>query len=119
MSFANPSATHRILDQVWDERDRQDLKWGPNQAHPFIALGVSGPRMTEFYDLPTVDMAKERCDRRHKNGIGTWVDILIEEVCEAVDAFAQASPAEARVELVQVAAVAVAIVEAIDRDGAG
>lgn len=58
------------------------------------------------------DMARLECDERHKAGEATWLDILREEVLEA---FAEDDPARLRTELVQVAAVAVAWVEAIDR----
>jgi hypothetical protein len=44
-----------------------------------------------------------------------WVDILEEEVAEAA---AESDPAKLRAELVQVAAVAVAWIEAIDRRAA-
>ena len=49
---------------------------------------------------------------RYTGGEGTWADILREEYFEAL---AETDPARLRVELIQVAAVAVAWVEAIDR----
>lgn len=118
MSFAHPSATKGVLDEVWDERDRQDIKFGPTRTHPYIAPGVGAIDAGAFYDIPNVEAAKATCDRRFAHGLGTWTDILLEEVCEAVDALANTTPADARAELVQVAAVAVAMIEAIDRDGA-
>lgn len=54
--------------------------------------------------------------RRFKAGRGTWRDILAEEFNEAL---AESDPDRLRAELVQVAAVAVNWVEAIDRREAG
>jgi hypothetical protein len=70
------ATTMRVLDEVQDERRRQDAKWG-EQNHPD----------------------------------GT---IALEEVFEAL---VETDPAKLRDELLQVAAVAVAWVEAIDRRG--
>ena len=56
--------------------------------------------------------ARKFCDVEHGAGRGTWQQILEEEVLEA---YACASDVELRAELVQVAAVAVAWIEAIDR----
>lgn len=80
-------ARESALEDVWDERDRQDEKWG-EQNH---------------LDL-------------------TWNAILMEEVGEAAQevlttAFGAAAKGhgDLREELVQVAAVAIAWIEAIDR----
>jgi hypothetical protein len=56
--------------------------------------------------------AKAMTDAAAEAGVVTWRDILHEEVCEA---FAETDPEALRAELVQVAAVAVKWVEAIDR----
>lgn len=86
----------RVLGEVADERDRQDAKWG-------------GPEH----------------DDRHRDGTGsgvmatagtTWHHILS---AHAAAAFAESDPARLRVELVQVAAVVVAWVQAIDRRPVG
>lgn len=52
------------------------------------------------------------CDLRTRAGSLSWRDVLDEEVAEAL---AEADPVRLRAELVQVAAVAVQWVEAIDR----
>lgn len=92
------------LGEVYAERERQDAKWG-EQNHPDgTATGMGEQRMA--------DLARRLCDAAHKAGQGTWRHILDEEVREA---FAEADPAKLRAELIQVAAVAVAWVEAIDR----
>lgn len=92
-----------VLDEIAGERLRQDAKWGP-QNHP---NGTGVPSMQAA-------AARSRlvCDRNFTLGQGTWADILREEFHEAL---AESDPARLRGELIQVAAVAVAWVEAIDR----
>lgn len=91
-----------VLNEIEDERDRQDAKWG-EQNHPDGTSPVKFGPIAEHY--------RDECDRNHKVGFGTWLDILLEEVYEA----AASSGSELREELIQVAAVAAAWVEAIDR----
>jgi hypothetical protein len=62
--------------------------------------------------VPEESGAKARCEQRFGLGIGTYGDIFIEEVAEAIGA---ANEDRLREELVQCAAVAVAWIEAIDR----
>jgi hypothetical protein len=95
----------KVLSEVAKERERQDLKWGEQnwQIKPKDAL----------FDFAKVsEYSKQVCDHRFKNGIGSWYDILNEEFCEV---FAEDDPMKQREELVQVAAVAVAMIECIDR----
>lgn len=91
-----------ILDII-DERVRQDAKHGP-QNWPD---GTGRPP-----DPVTAAASRDRCDRAFENGRGTWRDILQEEVDEA---FAEHDLQKLRTELVQVAAVAVNWIEALDR----
>lgn len=92
-----------VVLEVDRERDRQDEKWG-QQNHP---NGRVGGRIEHEAAIE----ARFRCQ---SNGPGedNWRDILDEEIAEA---YAATSDAELRAELVQVAAVAVAWVETIDR----
>lgn len=92
-----------MLEQVGDERGRQDAKWG-EQNHPD---GTPGQAHRMFADI-----ARHNCDRAAERGEVTWTDILNEEFNELL---AESDPAEVRAEAIQVAAVAVAWVEAIDR----
>ncbi|WP_408895916.1 hypothetical protein ACJ5H2_13445 [Nocardioides sp. R1-1] len=92
----------RVLSEVGRERDAQHAKWG-EQNHP-DGTGVD-------YDLHR-DMARLQCEQNHAAGHGSWLDILLEEVYEAA---AGDDVTNLRTELLQVAAVAVAWVEAIDR----
>jgi hypothetical protein len=92
------------LDEVAAERRRQIDKWG-EQNHPD---GVA----TTDVDRVAADTARRACEQAFAAGLGTWRVILEEEVREA---FAESSVEALRAELIQVAAVAVAWVEAIDR----
>jgi hypothetical protein len=106
----------RVLDEVRAERDRQDSKWGI-QDHPSIRPNLAGAlpdTVCRIYGLPPDDEAKVICDTRFRRGDGAYADIAVEELAEAVAA-AVTSDAECRAELVQVAAVVVAWIEAIDR----
>lgn len=93
----------RVLEEIAAERARQDAKWG-EQNHPD---GTGG----EFWKTQA-RLDQEACDKAFAAGEGTWRKILAEETSEA---FAEKDPIRLRKELVQVAAVAVSWVEAIDR----
>lgn len=95
-----------VLAEVATERARQDEKWG-EQNHP----NGTGPTMSR---LNAADRARKDCDRAAQNGTVTWRHILTEEMAEA---YAESDAETLRAELIQVAAVAVAWVEAIDRSG--
>lgn len=120
-------ATRRVLADVADERIHQDLKWG-QQNHPLIdqlLVQQNRPhtRFAEEYEIPTAFRATQLCRTAGERGQDDWLRILVEEVSEfmaaAEDAHrGPASTAAARAELVQVAAVAVAAIECIDRSTA-
>lgn len=122
--MSTSDALTRVLDAVAKERVRQDRKWGV-QNHP----DGTGPVVPHLYDLPTdidddtavrftyaddfENWARAACEHRFAAGEGTFADILLEEVAEVL---ATADPTHLRVELIQVAAVAVAWVEKLDRE---
>lgn len=95
-----------VLGDVGAERRRQDRKWGAGQTHPF-GMGTQ-------YQQAMADYHKARCESAAREGRVTWEEILMEEVAEA---FAESDPAKIREEMIQVAAVAVRIVEDIDERG--
>jgi hypothetical protein len=97
----------RAIDAVEHERQRQQAKWG-EQNHP------DGTGLDPDGDRELADLARNACNQAASEGRCTYRLILEEEVCEA---FAESDPAKLRAELVQIAAVAVAWVEAIDRRG--
>lgn len=119
-----PDNQLHVLREVLAERIRQDAKWG-EQNHPLVDPvlmsrpgGCDALRMAHEFEIPTARRARWLCDTRHKRGDGTFADILVEELCEFVEAATIENDAAARKELVQLAAVAVAVVEAIDRRAA-
>lgn len=93
---------HLVLSEIGHERHRQDRKWG-EQNHP------DG---TSVILLPTANLSRTRADEAAKAGCLTWAHILTEEFYEAM---AEEDQGKLRTELIQVAAVATAWVEAIDR----
>ena len=95
--------TSKVIHEVYAERVAQEAKWG-EQNHP------DGTSWDDWAFQR--DYARTECDTAHQAGEGTWRHILLEEVLEA---FAEDDPDKLRAELIQVAAVAVAWVEAIDR----
>lgn len=100
------SSMNDVLSDVADERRRQDRKWGEqNHAdHPH-----TGPSADAWAALVALAEAEARASL-HRGP--TWAAILLEEVGEALQ---EDDPARLRAELVQVAAVAVAWIQALDR----
>lgn len=101
------------------ERARQDARWGEQNHLDGTGPGTRPLRAVVDADVqPTARWLAARStsltDTRFRAGDGTWRDILLEEVFEA---FAEDDPESLRAELVQVAAVAQAWAEAIDRRG--
>ena len=91
------------LAEIAAERARQDAKWG-EQNHP-DGTGLA-------HDDTYARVARDACEIAASHGKCTYRLILNEEVAEA---FAESDPAKLRARLVQVAAVAVAWIECIDR----
>ncbi|MFE7236120.1 hypothetical protein ACFVAF_37010 [Streptomyces sp. NPDC057596] len=92
-----------VLAEVRAERARQDARWG-EQNHP------DGTGLPIFQH--SVRRYRDTAERNAAAGVLAWRDVLLEEVHEVL---AESDPAELRAELVQVAAVAAAWAEAIDR----
>ena len=112
------STTAAVLREVYAERTSQDRKWG-EQNHPdgtgpsvLVLYGGGSENLDLRYGLELANHFRERCDKRHKQGWGSYLDILLEEVFEAA---AENGTDALRAELLQVAAVAVAWVEKLDR----
>lgn len=126
-----------IFDRVNQERVRQDAKWG-EQNHPDVDRvltdrkgrtiidgagvhrwpdGCDPERMAEEYGIPTERRAKANCDGAAQIGQCTWAHIAVEELAEVVHAATLAqqgrgSEEEVDAELVQLAAVVTAWIEA-------
>jgi len=102
----------KIFEEIRAERKRQDEKWG-EQNHPMLGRNLTCFGEGETY--PDIDILRNqlthtraRCGTDRKG----WFDILLEEVCEA---FLETEPEKQRGEMVQIAAVAVAVIECLDR----
>ena len=98
-----PAVFQAVADDVYLENERQDAKWGEQNPPD----GTGGP----FWQAMSAEV-RMSCDRAFGDGFGTWRHILAEEVYEA---FAEEDPAKLRAELIQVAAVAMQWVAALDR----
>lgn len=92
-----------VLAEVQAERARQHVKWG-EQNHP-DGTGGMGTRSE-------ADFRRQVANTAAREGRLTWRHILLEEVAEAM---AETDEDLLRGELLQVAAVAVAHIEALDR----
>lgn len=119
------TAPQSVFEQVMavvGERSQQDARWGV-QDHPdgtgpatmplFSATATGVADVDEAHYIS--DLMLGRTVWRFSGGgdrAGTWADILLEEVFEAM---AEDDPAKLTHELTQVAAVAVAWAEAIER----
>lgn len=96
----------KVKDVLWEvqrERQRQHAKWGEQN----LPDGTGGPLTALF-----ADAYRRACQAAAKDGRCTFHHILREEVFEAA---AETDAAKLRAELVQVAAVAVQWIEALDR----
>lgn len=91
-----------VYELIDDERDRQDAKWGEQNHRDGTGYDFERRR----------DDARRACEQAFAEGVGTWVDILTEEFYEAL---AETDPVRLRQELIEVASVAVAWVQAIER----
>ena len=98
------SVLRPVLMEVEYERRRQDVKWG-EQNWP---LGNESSRLSRWLER----RVKRRVDLSLKNKTATWLGIIHEEFAEFR---AQDDDEAARTELIQLAAVAVAAAEALDR----
>lgn len=112
-----------ILKEVAEECKAQVAKWG-QQNHGWAGpeQDFEGQLMTPFeawilqptWRIKSQYDAKTMVQLMADEGTLGYCDILMEEVCEALD---EADIAKVRQELVQVAAVAVSAIESIDRNG--
>jgi hypothetical protein len=95
----------QIVAQILNERRHQDELWG-EQNHPDVPWAAP---------IGVERLAKAWCDRAFDEKRGTWGHIALEEMGEVIDA---PTCEQRRAELVQLAAVCMAWVEAIDRRSA-
>jgi hypothetical protein len=98
-----PVKRYKIFRTIHEERIRQDEKWG-EQNHPMLDIPFTAEGMGEK------EYVYKRINDIRENP--SWFAVLMEEVYEA---FAETDPVKQREEIVQVAAVAVQIIECLDR----
>lgn len=110
---------NNIFGEIENERIRQQKKWG-QQNHPSVDQtllnregGCSPERMCEEYNIASDTIQRNACDAAAKNGQITYAHILAEEFSESICCLGDED--KLREELIQVAAVTVAWIEAIDR----
>lgn len=104
--------TDNVLKEVAEERQLQDIRFD-EQNHPIVSP-TYGQSSRDFYHNEAL-LWKLTNDQRFKSGDLAWDGILLEEVYEAL---AESDPKKIRAELIQVAAVAVAAIECLDRAAA-
>jgi hypothetical protein len=95
-----------IAQELVEERERQVVKWGTQREHP-DGLFYDAFRTPVYPGVMLEHFARGNLDKET-----TWAAIFMEEVGEALQAD---NDADLRAELVQVAAVAMAWIDAIDR----
>jgi hypothetical protein len=105
MDMSNPTFLSWVEGDVRREREAQTDKWG-EQNHP----DGTGPEYGIGQDQ--AHAWREVCQLAAANGTLTWRHVIQEEFFEAL---AEEDPDKLRTELIQVAAVAMTWVEAIDR----
>ncbi|MEU4509707.1 hypothetical protein AB0G05_09445 [Nonomuraea wenchangensis] len=98
-----PGSLARVLADVTAERAAQDARFGMQELPDGTGGEAAASRSAA---------ARDETDAADHAGTLTWRHILAEEVLEA---FAETDPGRLRAELVQVAAVAVKWVQALDR----
>lgn len=120
-------ASLRVIELVLRERERQRAKWG-DDPHPDVGQAWWLQRQSRTGPLTWTDELRAMVEAGEASDGGAgWLEILFEEVGEARDAAEMLAPADEgaasrarrrallRAELVQVAAVAVAWVEDLER----
>jgi hypothetical protein len=90
-----------VFNEILMERIRQNEKWG-EQNHPMTYKGFDYLECKQTLEIIRTWNDRETC----------WRNVLAEEFLEA---FAETDPEKQREEMIQVAAVAVQIIEYLDR----
>lgn len=103
----------RIVQEIIAERDRQDAKFGDIESRLTMPSTVLDRRS---FETEIIGLKIEQYARASLGRAPSWTAILAEEVGEAFQELDR--PERLRAELVQVAAVVVAWIEAIDLGGA-
>lgn len=106
-----PERLRPVMTEIDRERDAQDAKWGEQNWPDGTGAAIPWPLFVGDGRAAAI-RARDAANRRAKRGDLTFRDILTDEVAAT---YAESDPSKLRAELVQVAAVACAWIEAIDR----
>lgn len=112
-----------IWAEILEERKRQDSAWGVQNHPDFDPVltkrmgGCSQDRMAEHFEVPTPVRARGITSTAAERGELCWMPILQEEVSELLQWNDPSAKETLKRELIQVAAVAVAWIESIERRG--
>jgi hypothetical protein len=104
---------HEVVRSTEKHGEQNHLPLGTGDQEPFL----HGKRLPQPFEHVPVTLgtlaytARNVTDDASSRGSVTWADILLEEVAEAL---AEDDPTRVREELIQVAAVAVKFIAAID-----
>lgn len=121
-SIESSNLTADVLLDVSLERLRQNNKFGIQDLAMLSQIpnpqDVSYSLMSDHYGIAVASRAKYNCDNAFENNIGTWFHVLVEEVAESMEAayFHGDISKELEEELIQTAAVAIAMVEHIRKE---
>lgn len=109
------SSKVELHTRVLDELIRQREIWG-EQNHPWHPTEVDDTNLVTWTGrgVLTADNAKALVGIFAEEGTLTYADILMEEVIEALE---ETDPGKIVEELIQVAAVAIAAADSIQRNG--
>ncbi len=92
-------STSDVLDAVYRERTRQNTKWGPQNHNQMVWLGILAEEFGEAAKEINELFFRPAIETHHSEAL--WLQ----------------QQARTREELVQVAAVAVAMIESLERNG--
>jgi len=108
----DPTQTQSILTEIAEERARQDARWGVQNHSPRGGRELN-ERFGRLHYEEQALMWKHANELDDRHGTMGWDGILLEEVFEAL---AEKDPRKIRLEVVQVAAVAAAFINSLDRN---
>jgi hypothetical protein len=111
MTYFEGEVMNKIFEEILAERKRQDEKWG-EQNHSLYTSIETNNEIKKYPDRSVLERAL-LCCRRRMEADKCWFDILLKEICEA---FWEETPEKQWEKMVQVAAVAVEIIEYLDRE---
>lgn len=118
-SKVDTGAIREVLGEVFNERLAQHQKWG-QQDYPILDpdyINRDHRLVAVHYGIPSCFVAQDSVAFKSQIGKLTFLDILIEEVSEVAGSNRHGDKQNLRKELIQVAAVAVQMVESLDRNG--